>query len=65
MWNWREEKKLAEKVLDQTAAGSKGDAATSVIFAESEFTRLTTCGEINQDWKSTNSAPNLSNFYCS
>ena len=37
---------MAEKVLDQTAAGSKGDAATSVIFAESEFTRLTTCGEI-------------------
>ena len=36
-------KKLAEKVLDQTAA-NKGDAATSVIFAESEFTRLTTCG---------------------
>ena len=43
VWNWREEKKLAEKVLDQTAA-NKGDAATSVIFAESEFTRLTTCG---------------------
>ena len=45
MWNWREEKKLAEKVLEQTAS-CKGDPATSVIFAESQFTRLTTCGKI-------------------
>ena len=36
---------MAEKVLDQTATSDKGDeAATSVIFAETDFTRLTTCG---------------------
>ena len=47
VWNWREEKKVAEKELDRRRAASseKGDAATSVIFAESDFTRLTTCGE--------------------
>ena len=49
MWNWREEKKVAEKELDRRRAASSvdRDAASSVIFAESDFTRLTTCGKIN------------------
>lgn len=43
VWNWREESKLAEKTLDDK--GDAAAAATTVIFAESQFTRLTTCGE--------------------
>ena len=48
MWNWREEKKIAERELDRRRAATEEDAATSVIFAESDFTRLTTCGETKE-----------------
>ena len=63
MWNWREEKKVAEKELDQRRAASSEDrdAATSVIFAESDFTRLTTCGKdqfLNPQVIIINSCPN-------
>ena len=45
VWNWREESKLAEKTLDDKEGDAAAAAETTVIFSESQFTRLTTCGE--------------------